>query len=710
MNKRTKKIKNMFLACLLLKHETKKGKIAITQIMILLIGIIAFTNIISAETIPNPASPPRYVWWKGTRYVRQANGDYLSESTTISAQDMASNIAGEDGGATLAGGSSSTSEWLSDKWGFQQGSNADAFLSGLQWAVTTYFAVQMLGEWFGLTEGETDALSAALAAGMGVYKYAAVKGSSHAWAWGLGTAFLVLSLFPTGGDKYIFTCKRWQAPTGGAYCDKCNKQGILPCSEYQCKSLGQSCELVNKGTKEEMCVYVNQNDFIFPEIRPWEDALSEDYFYTPDNTISPPDTGVRINNSVTSDGCIPAYTPLEFGVILNEPAICKISSQRLPIFEDMPLTLSEGLSVYNHTIRLSLPGVDNAAQEGIELENDGEFNLFVRCQDANGNSNDANFVFRFCVQKEQDTTVPAIDSTSILNNKPVAFGQDEIDLNVYVNEPADCKWSKEDKSYDNMENQMDCSNAQSINDAMERNGRVVYRCRTLLTGIKDKQENKFYFKCRDQPLLKGTDRESDRNTNTQSYPFTLIGTQPLLIDEAGPSGTVKDSTTNVEVILTAKTSAGFNNGEAACYSKEKEEGPEEYDKFFDTNSHTHSTKLSLPEGDYEYVIKCEDAGGNYDEWQINFSVESDTEAPEIARIYHSENLLTVTTDENASCVYDTISCNYLFENGIPLATQTNQKVHVTDWNTKTKFYIKCRDEFGNEPDPNECSIIAKPIE
>ena len=94
---------------------------------------------------------------------------------------------------------------------------------------------------------------------------------------------------------------------------------------------------------------------------------------------------------------------------------------------------------------------------------------------------------------------------------------------------------------------------------------------------------------------------------------------------------------------------------------------------------------------------------------MSFKVESDSDAPEIARAYHEETYLKIITDEKAECVYDTVDCNYLFEDGIIMSV-VKDKEHYTTWNTKTEFYIKCKDDFGNEPAPNKCSIIVRPFE
>jgi hypothetical protein len=513
-------------------------------------------------------------------------------------------------------------------------------------------------------------------------------------------------------EKFVrevtFTCKPWDAPEGGDHCEECNEMGILPCSEYQCRSLGQACQLLNRGTKEERCTWVNPQDVKPPVINSWNEPLLEEYVYSPDSAINPPDRGVRIV-APTEDECVPAFTPLAFGIEADEPARCKMDYRRVRNFSEMKYWFGESdLYRYNHTQTMHLPGKENADQENITLYNDGQFDIFVRCQDANGNKNEANFVFKYCVQKGPDTTAPYVVDTDVLNNMPVAVGQDSLDLSVYVNEPVECKWSTMDKTYDQMENQMDCSGADSIMDVIEINARGVYTCITTLEGIKDKQENKYYFRCKDQPNIE-ENRSGDRNVNAQSYVFTVFGTQELVIDDAGPEGTVRDSTESVKVTLTARTSAGYKEGESICYYKDVNIEDEEFIEFFNTGSYDHSTDLYLTEEEYQYMIRCVDLGGNRDEWQVNFSVESDTEAPIITRAYKEENYLKITTDDNATCVYDTTSCNYLFEDGLPFNTGDNKANHFTEWTTEHKFYVNCQDEFNNQPPTDECSAIIRPI-
>lgn len=589
-----------------------------------------------------------------------------------------------------------------------------SIVEGLLWAVGVYAAARAILPMLGAEENLVNAGSMALGLGVLVGKsvhgiIAGAKGAAPV-EWGIFagalTAAIVFALMYKKETREIitFNCLPWQAATKGDNCNKCNEQGILPCSEYQCRSLGQACELLNKGTDKEECVWVNRNDVEFPTIKPLEDALiSNDYKYSPDNSISPPDRGVKIEYTPSTTKCIKAFTPLSFGITLNEPAKCKIDTSGKKSFDEMSFYFSGGLSLRNHSYALNLPGSAALKSENITVENDGNYNLYVRCQDANGNSNTANFVFKFCVEKGPDTTPPLIVTTNPLNGRPVAYNQTSFDIEVYVNEPAECKWSHLDQDYESMEGQMDCSRADSLSDV---NPQGLYTCGTTLTGLKDRQENKFYFRCKDQP----TAEEKNRNANRESYEFVLIGTQPLVIDWAKPEtgSIIRDSTASVKVTLEAQTSAGYKDGEATCYFSDTG-ATEDYDMFFKTNSYQHSQELWLPGGSHEYFIKCIDLGGNSDIKTVSFTVESDSAPPIIARAYHEETYLKLVTSEKAECVYDTTDCSYNFDDGIKFATTDNIE-HFTDWNTNNNFYIKCKDEFGNQPVPNDrCSIIVRPF-
>jgi hypothetical protein len=237
---------------------------------------------------------------------------------------------------------------------------------------------------------------------------------------------------------------------------------------------------------------------------------------------------------------------------------------------------------------------------------------------------------------------------------------------------------------------------------------MLYECETTLEGLVSGEENKFYFRCEDQPDLERTEEESDRNKNTESYEFMLQGTQPLQIDSVKPNGeTIDGPTDKVKINLEVETSAGYNRGLSICGYKDANDPTDSYTDFYQTNSHTHSQELYFYEGSYNYSIMCVDLGGNTDYANAVFNVETDLDSPLIVRAYYEDGYMKLITNEPAQCVYGIEDCNYPFEEGIKI--QSSQEVnHFVEWNTEEDLFIKCQDLYNNQPLPqNTCSIVVR---
>jgi hypothetical protein len=498
----------------------------------------------------------------------------------------------------------------------------------------------------------------------------------------------------------------WQPKSGGQYCDECNKPlfgtDIIQCSKYRCESLGSGCRIVDVGEEEEMCYWENKNDVIAPEIVAWDDVLSEGFRYNPNIAKSQYiDGGVTIEYTgpnADSEGCIPPYQRFAFGVTLDKIGYCKIDSNRTATYDNMKNPLSLGYPDYNHTILMALEGAIN--EDGDLEQPNKDIELYVKCESTSGYSNDRAFVFKYCVQDELDTTAPRIMNTEPQTKSPIKQGATEQIVKIYVDKPSTCKWSYNDESYEAMQNTM------SGNDVIGRYG--YYEYVTTFTGLKDLTENKFYIKCESYPLLEGTEKESQRTAMEQSYQFILIGTKGLAIDSVKPSNeTIKDSTDNVKVTVSVRTSQGYKDGESYCSIKEF--GASASVPFFSDLEPTyqHTQPLDLISGDYTYEITCCDIGLNCDSETIEFSVETDFEAPMVVRAYNEGNSLKLITNEKSECVYDTTSCSYSFEDGIAISS-SDDKEHTLDWDTEKTFFIKCKDEFDGQPSAGDCTIIVRP--
>lgn len=543
------------------------------------------------------------------------------------------------------------------------------------------------------------ALRVGIGAGVGIGVYSGLVALNVLGPAGwLATGFVILGAWASKflkreqDRKIDFTCKPWQAQSGGANCDSCNNKDF-PCTEYQCKSLGTGCEIINKDTDEPRCVWKDPHDVGPPNITAWKDALTEGYKYVP--LVGK--YGVEIKHG--DEECLPVFQPFTFGVELNKDGYCRIEFNRTSDFSAMRYDFGgENLYMKQHEQQMSFPGVVHLEREGINLTAGGEFEFYVRCEAAtNGESNRDEFIFKFCIDKGPDTTSAEIREFNKVDGAPIAYFEEgetrEVDIQVYVNEPAQCKWSHEDKSYENMENDLTCPNS-----LINFNAQLSYTCSGKLTGLENSRQNKFFFRCND----------TFGNVNIQSKTLTLVGTQPLVISSVEPNATtIKNSTDEIKITLEAETSAGYKQGEAACYySNTGASGS--YILFSNTNSHTHSTNVWLGPGDYDFFIRCIDLAGNSDNKQISFRVETDTFAPVVVRVFHDGQNLKIITDEEATCVYDNRDCLYDFEDGIEMSS--DGKMHSVAWDPDKNFYIKCQDEFGNQPAPQSCSIIARPFE
>jgi len=535
--------------------------------------------------------------------------------------------------------------------------------------------------------------------------------------WGVGIALgvgIIISKLwkKEGTNQVVFSCQTWQPPQGGEYCEECNDFGILGCTEYQCKSLGLGCELVNVGTSDQKCTWTSEDDFLPPAITPRLDSLTYGYEYRPlsDNRY-PSNTGVAVYYNGSEDGCSPAFKNFQFGVELDKLGSCKIDTTR-NAFDDMLVGFGGSSSFkYNHSQNMMFPGVANLEQSGFQVSNGNEYSFYARCKSANGFANTADYQFNFCIQDGPDLTPPEIYETNRINGGYVPHNLSELDINVYVNEPSECKWDHVDKNYEDMANEMvNC--VEDIGGSVYYGGRETYPCETTLTGLQDNSENNFYFRCKDQPKLNGTN-ESQRQTMPYSYVFSLLGSETIGISSAGPDNeTITASNSPVKVILTATTEQGAEDGKAWCYSSYN--GEAENNAIFDNTEHySHSTELWLNPGQYNYHIQCNDIAGNFDSTTVNFSVESDETSSIVVRAYKDDPYLKIITNEAAGCVYNLhpeIQCGYSFNEGIAMTNLTSGLEHYVTWQAGSTFYIKCKDRFGNGPGYDACNVIVKPFD
>lgn len=606
---------------------------------------------------------------------------------------------------------------------------AGYLIQGVAWAAIAGGIITTIGSYFIKDKSTLNAATAGIAAGIlvgrgvvgGLFSRGGVFGGGEYslgnWEWGqkyLGsaygqigigaaTAWLVYNAMwekeKVSYETVSFKCLPWEAPHGGKDCELCNDE-TLPCSEYRCKSLGQSCAIVNKGTKEERCVNINPRDSSPPVIKPNNADLSNGFEYF-DIVEMPPGAGFKIKSMTSSTGCLPAYTPIQFGITTNEPSQCKIDVVAQGNYSKMAAYLNgENLYKYNHTEFLNLPSSADIKNSSITLKNGRELIFYIRCQDASGNANEADYAMTLCVDPSPDNTAPVIQGTSIENKGCVPADSENATVEFYINEPSECKWDYYDKNYEQMNNNMSCSTS-----AVEINAIQSYTCITQLKGVA-RDGNNFYVRCKDQPL--GDINESKRNTNKESYVFNLRRSNQLKLKLLKPNETIYGAVRPTPVELYAETLFGCEDNKAVCYYSTTG-SINSFVQFFDTDKAdgVHTQRLDLNDGAHTYFVRCVDAGGNVVNASTTFRVSIDTNAPVVARVYEEEGYLKLVTPLNSECVYNSESCDYLFNEGTQMP-YANSTTHTTEWFPDKKYFIKCRDQYRSEP--VDCSLVIRPTE
>ncbi len=501
---------------------------------------------------------------------------------------------------------------------------------------------------------------------------------------------VIMKLMGIGDIKkiyYTFQCNPWQAPTGGAKCSQCGADGFQ-CSVYSCQSLGQTCQLINEETGNAECISVAEDDASAPIISPMKELLPQGY------SAEQSDTGVRIKSSL-NDGCIAnAYEAIPFGISLNEPGQCVIAENHTSDFDEMDQSLDFGLFLRNHSLPLMIPSLDSLGIESFNPNAKAEQNIYLRCQDKNGNKNVNEYVVNYCVKPGNDTTAPVI-----ITREPyletVAFGITGINASVFTNEPADCKWDASDKTYYQMQNNFTC-----LNDFEQRE---LYGWRCLGEfPISSKNESLFYVRCLDQPWENDSTK---RNPSTQSYQlkFNRVA-NPLKIDSINVDGQNYSFDTQIgSVEIIVKTSGGLD-GTARCGYKW---GNDTID-FYETWTREHKQVFpTYSDRANEITVVCEDLIGNIAEKTARFTVKFDNEAPKVTRIYAQSGTLTLVTDEESTCYYSLNrqeQCLFDIENASTMNGE-DVRVHSTSFDAHGSYYIKCVDKFNHYP--GDCSIIVR---
>ena len=549
--------------------------------------------------------------------------------------------------------------------------------------------VDYVGDWAELG-ASIGALLGPVGAGIGSAIGAAI-GSIAQEVFGLGE---------TREYSITFDCLPWQPPLGDENTEQCSvcTNGITPCSKYKCQTLGQHCTFLNEGTSKETCAYIGEFDVAPPQISPDELTLSEGYSYT---EISP--DGFKINKN--TEGCIPAYTPLEFGIKTNEITQCQISKSPINKTSQDAVFLDTNFFDTTHSRIFPVSRKEALERGGFPVGALGEITLYVKCWDASPQKNEKNIAIQLCVDPEPDRMFPLVSFHP--NDFTIAkFGSSQANINFFTDEPSDCKWSKSDKEFDLMENNTDCKKL--IQDQIIVNG--CDSCRFLCNTTVDIQENeeKIFIRCKDQPFELAPEK---RNPMLEGKSYTIKKSQSSLNITIKTASNFIDKRSPKTIDLIAATSGGVDGNANCDYEIIRQDGQKIFGyRFPETGGKEHKQPgfQFYPEN-HTLKVKCIDSAGNLaqENSSINFAIK--TTFPIITRVFQRGENLAITTNEAAECRFTNDmkkACTFDFINGTIM--QGTGKEHTTPWIANKYYYIKCADIWGNQQ--GDCGISVKTIE
>ncbi len=446
-----------------------------------------------------------------------------------------------------------------------------------------------------------------------------------------------------------------------------------PCTEYRCRSLGDSCEFAAADNGQGICVKKDCSRELNPptitgcEVR---------------------DPGTRNNYRVTEtpNGCkimdsIPEFNGAAIMLNTSEPASCRFST--VPDFTQENSAWFGDPNLDN--LHFFLLNVFDANETLIQQCNAGDCNLYVKCNDVCDNTMRNSYAISFNIKEGPDLESPRIISTLVPSGALIPSGITGIEFRMNVFDQTgieSCKWTKDKfELYDDIKTEdpeneglFECASDLTFGDNLANFLEDGIECTTMLRGLEDEVDNTFYLTCRDS---------SDQKNVLKPYvEFILKGTTPLNITSYDlPGGVVYDLTQDISV---------STSREATCYSKINNEEREEFNN---TGTMSHSTELELELGNVNLEVICQDIAGNEDRVSSSFSVEEDRIAPRLEQLYSDLSYLTIVLDEEAKCEYSDEQFNY--GEGTAMIPNDFAKKHQAAIGQDV-YYIKCRDQFDNE--------------
>ncbi|RMD67013.1 Ig-like domain repeat protein, partial [Candidatus Pacearchaeota archaeon] len=511
----------------------------------------------------------------------------------------------------------------------------------------------------------------------------------------------------------LFACLPWTPPVRGD-CESCGKDKLsdgseeFPCNKYACEALGQNCKFVEGSENETggLCISVDVSDTNAPVITELiEDDLPNGFSY--ESFRGKGDTEFNI---VRDDGtCMSQFDTLTFGFKLDEKA------KQCYIGLDPSATKEQMAPIGGGTDKFRVAFTPTAYADfvsNLPLGETSEVQLYIVCEDYSPNANDNEnnkYIVNFCINR-RDISVPILRRPDLLEQEEQRlhpFDTSEYLVTFELTKmPAECRWDERDTAFDLMQNELDISQCRETSGGADctwtfpasSSGSattICVKCKTDESGV---GANVQCLSPDGQPLNL---EKSTQLPTIDSFSIDMGGTS----FEDGATITVGTGPTEYTVSVTTS-----GNNPMTCEIQLDNTGS---DVMASSDGINHEyTYTDLAEGQHTITVTCTDTAGDSVSEQVSFNVEVDTQLVNIARVYIESGTLYVVTDDPASCSYATApapdsanACAFAVDEGTPMSTDLDGTTHSLSISEDETYYIKCKDNFGNER-TGTCDIIV----
>ncbi len=493
-------------------------------------------------------------------------------------------------------------------------------------------------------------------------------------------------------EYYVAQCQPSRAPVGSDQCHVCNEDSMRPCSKYRCEILGLNCEFndtVTIGLKSfplgDGYCYSTINDGLAPWITKIDvtDLQGNLYKAEPSTTTGPQ----TITITKQDGGAIEDLTDIIVKITLNEKSFCQWDTQTKTNISVM--TESYGNGVFGK--ELSSPFTAHQLQP----------DYYIRCADAYGNENVAEYIFKFATTEGPDIQAPYIYAVDPENSWEFPNNMSDIIITLALRDsslPAKCTFSRLDssKSYDTML-------AETSKECYSTYVGPSIVCKFSGIILTPDVSNNFHFKCKDNLS----------NVNLESTSVSYIASPPLKITSVEPetNSKVEGCELSSQTLVRVGTVEGSDSGKAICkWTNISTEEPKY--RFIITDSTVHETNVTLNPGLNTIYIKCTDKVGSSASEYITISVIEDRAKPEITRFYKEGSELVLETNEPATCVYNkNTGCDFDATHWLnAIKFSSNGLIQSTAWRNEP-WNVKCYDACNNGLLFGDCvTIIPSSLE